>query len=56
MDTYSANKGYPVYGVVTGKDIDVGGSLGRNEATGRGLTIIAIRTLQTLNQDIKGKE
>lgn len=55
MDTYSANKGYPVYGVVTGKDIDVGGSLGRNEATGRGLTIIAIRTLQTLNQDIKGK-
>ncbi len=55
MDTYSANKGYPVYGVVTGKDIDVGGSLGRNEATGRGVTIIAIRTLQTLNQDIKGK-
>jgi len=55
MDTYSANKGYPVYGVVTGKDIDVGGSLGRNEATGRGVTIIVIRTLQTLNQDIKGK-
>ncbi|HTS25699.1 MAG TPA: Glu/Leu/Phe/Val dehydrogenase [Bryobacteraceae bacterium] len=37
MDTYSMNKGYPVTGVVTGKPVDLGGSLGRNEATGRGV-------------------
>ena len=36
MDTYSMNLGYPVPGVVTGKPIPVGGSLGRNEATARG--------------------
>jgi glutamate dehydrogenase/leucine dehydrogenase len=36
MDTYSMGKGYPVPGVVTGKPLEVGGSLGRNEATGRG--------------------
>ena len=34
MDTYSMTKGYPVPGVVTGKPISLGGSLGRNEATG----------------------
>ena len=37
MDTYSMTKGYPVPGVVTGKPITLGGSLGRNEATGRGV-------------------
>jgi len=36
MDTYSMHKGYTVHGVVTGKPISVGGSLGRNEATARG--------------------
>lgn len=36
MDTYSNNKGYSVPGVITGKPISIGGSLGRNEATGRG--------------------
>jgi glutamate dehydrogenase/leucine dehydrogenase len=36
MDTYSMTKGYPVPGVVTGKPIGLGGSLGRDEATGRG--------------------
>ena len=34
MDTYSMTKGYAVPGVVTGKPISLGGSLGRNEATG----------------------
>ena len=34
MDTYSTNKGYSVPGVVTGKPVSIGGSLGRNEATG----------------------
>jgi glutamate dehydrogenase/leucine dehydrogenase len=37
MDTYSMTKGYAVPGVVTGKPISLGGSLGRNEATGRGV-------------------
>jgi len=37
MDTYSMTKGYLIPGVVTGKPISLGGSLGRNEATGRGV-------------------
>jgi glutamate dehydrogenase/leucine dehydrogenase len=37
MDTFSMTKGYAVPGVVTGKPLNLGGSLGRNEATGRGV-------------------
>ena len=37
MDTYSMNKGYCVPGVVTGKPLELGGSMGRIEATGRGV-------------------
>ena len=37
MDTYSMQVGYSVPGVVTGKPIVIGGSLGRREATGRGV-------------------
>ncbi|HXX47250.1 MAG TPA: Glu/Leu/Phe/Val dehydrogenase, partial [Myxococcota bacterium] len=37
MDTYSGQKGFAVPGVVTGKPIEIGGSLGRKEATGRGV-------------------
>jgi glutamate dehydrogenase (NAD(P)+) len=40
MDTFSMFKGYAVPGVVTGKPIEIGGSLGRKEATGRGVSII----------------
>ena len=39
MDTYSVNAGYSVPGVVTGKPIVLGGSLGRNSATGDGVAI-----------------
>jgi glutamate dehydrogenase (NAD(P)+) len=42
MDTYSMHHGYTIAGVVTGKPVSVGGSLGRNEATARG----AVFTLQ----------
>jgi glutamate dehydrogenase (NAD(P)+) len=42
MDTYSMNKGYSVSGVVTGKPLHIGGSLGRREATARGC-LFAIR-------------
>lgn len=40
MDTYSMMRGYAVPGVATGKDVEVGGSLGRTEATGRGIMTI----------------
>jgi glutamate dehydrogenase (NAD(P)+) len=40
MDTFSMFKGYAVPGVVTGKPIEIGGSLGRKEATGRGVSIV----------------
>ena len=40
MDTYSMFQGYAVPSVVTGKPIDIGGSVGRGEATGRGVSII----------------
>jgi len=40
MDTYSMMKGYTIPGVVTGKPVAVGGSEGRFEATGRGLTYV----------------
>ena len=48
MDTYSMGKGYPVPGVVTGKPIELGGSLGRVAATGRGVSII-LNELMKLN-------
>jgi glutamate dehydrogenase (NAD(P)+) len=40
MDTYSMGKGYSVPGVVTGKPVAIGGTLGRVEATGRGITYV----------------
>ena len=40
MDTYSQHKGYAVPGIVTGKPVDIGGTLGRREATGRGIGYI----------------
>jgi len=42
MDTYSILKGYSVPGVVTGKPLELGGSLGRHEATGKGVFITAL--------------
>ena len=45
FDTYSMNKGHSVLGVVTGKPLAIGGSLGREEATARGaLYVIAVRS------------
>jgi len=41
MDTYSMHRGYSVTGVVTGKPLSIGGTLGRLEATGRGIVFIA---------------
>lgn len=41
MDTYSMHRGYSTPAVVTGKPVPIGGSLGRLEATGRGVAIVA---------------
>jgi len=54
MDTYSILKGYTVTGVVTGKPIELGGSLGRIEATGRGCMLTLIRAAQVLGKDLAG--
>jgi len=52
MDTYSMNVGYTVLGVVTGKPLDLGGSEGRPEATGRGVAITANEACKVLGKDI----
>jgi len=54
MDTYSMNVGYAVPGVVTGKPIDIGGSEGRFEATGRGCVITIIEAAKKLGLNLKG--
>ncbi|HDP97232.1 MAG TPA: Glu/Leu/Phe/Val dehydrogenase, partial [Euryarchaeota archaeon] len=54
MDTYSMLKGYAVPGVVTGKPLSIGGSRGRNEATGRGVAITAFEALKYNKMPIKG--
>ena len=54
MDTYSMQKGYSVPGVVTGKPISLGGSEGRNEATGRGCAYVIREAAKDLGVRIKG--
>jgi glutamate dehydrogenase (NAD(P)+) len=54
MDTYSMLKGYTVPGVVTGKPLELGGSLGRFEATGRGVVITAGEAAGHLEIDLAG--
>jgi glutamate dehydrogenase (NAD(P)+) len=54
MDTFSMLKGYSVPGVVTGKPIELGGSLGRFEATGRGVVITSLESLKYLKKPIEG--
>lgn len=52
MDTYSMTKGYCVPGVVTGKPLELGGSLGRNEATARGCIYTVEEACKKLGIDI----
>jgi len=54
MDTYSMNMGSTVSGVVTGKPISLGGSLGRHEATGRGVFVVGSEAAAKCKLDIKG--
>ncbi|AWI76304.1 glutamate dehydrogenase [Parazoarcus communis] len=54
MDTFSMNRGGTATGVVTGKPIALGGSLGRREATGRGVFITAREAARHLNVPLEG--
>ena len=53
MDTYSMMKGYAVPGVVTGKPLSLGGSVGRNEATGRGVYYTTLKAVEHLKMNIQ---
>jgi glutamate dehydrogenase/leucine dehydrogenase len=54
MDTYSMNKGYAVPGVVTGKPLALGGSLGRNEATAQGCVYVIEEATKKLGIGLNG--
>ncbi|MFT4433586.1 Glu/Leu/Phe/Val family dehydrogenase [Caballeronia sp. 15715] len=54
MDTYSMNMGQTATGVVTGKPISLGGSLGRKEATGRGVFVVGSEAARRIGFDIEG--
>ncbi|WP_085315025.1 Glu/Leu/Phe/Val family dehydrogenase [Derxia lacustris] len=54
MDTYSMNVGATVTGVVTGKPLTLGGSLGRVKATGRGVFVVGREALRRLGMELNG--
>lgn len=54
MDTYSQQVGYTVPAVVTGKPVSLGGSLGRREATGRGLVYVVTHAAKHLGLNLNG--
>ncbi len=54
MDTYSMNEGATATGVVTGKPVDLGGSLGRREATGRGVFTVGQEAARRIGMEIAG--
>lgn len=54
MDTYSMAKGYAVPGVVTGKPVEIGGSLGRAESTGRGVVYVIEHAIELLKKTGRG--
>ena len=54
MDTYSMNTGATATGVVTGKPVDIGGSLGRVEATGRGVFTVGVEAARLTGMAIDG--
>ena len=54
MDEYSEIVGYPAFGVVTGKPINVGGSIGRDEATSRGLMYTVVEAAKHIGMKLQG--
>jgi glutamate dehydrogenase (NAD(P)+) len=56
MDTYSSIKGHTVTGVVTGKPVHLGGSLGRVRATGRGVFVTGLEVAKRINLPVAGSK
>lgn len=54
MDTYSMNNGYCTPGIVTGKPVNIGGSLGRTDATGLGITFTIANAIKSKKINFKG--
>lgn len=54
MDTISMMRGYPIPGLITGKPIAIEGSLGRNEATARGLQYVVREAVKTKDMSLEG--
>jgi glutamate dehydrogenase (NAD(P)+) len=54
MDTYSMNEGATATGVVTGKPVILGGSLGRRDATGRGVFTVGVEAAQRIGMEVRG--
>jgi glutamate dehydrogenase (NAD(P)+) len=54
MDTYSMHMRHTVTAVVTGKPVEMGGSLGRREATGRGCVLVTKEALRHLGMEVRG--
>ena len=53
MDTYSQHKGHAVPGVVTGKPVSIGGTLGRRDATGRGVVYTIVEAAKHVGLDLQ---
>ncbi|TLD41971.1 MAG: NAD-specific glutamate dehydrogenase [Candidatus Jettenia ecosi] len=53
MDTYSINNGYYTPGIVTGKPLNIGGSLGRKDATGLGITFVIEHVIKNMKMELK---
>ena len=54
MDTISMHQGYSISGVVTGKPVGIGGTVGRREATGRGVSIVIREALKGMGRPLEG--
>ena len=54
MDTISMHQGYSIPGVVTGKPVGIGGTVGRREATGRGVSIVVQEALKAQGRPLEG--
>jgi glutamate dehydrogenase (NAD(P)+) len=54
MDTYSQHKGHAVPEIVTGKPVAIGGTLGRRDATGRGVVYVIVEAAKQLGLDLNG--
>lgn len=54
MDTISMHQGYSIPGVVTGKPVGIGGTVGRREATGRGVAIVVREAMKARGRPLEG--